>query len=66
MEAKLRAGHWGSLTIDCGNEVNICPPKKKMHNLKVDNFVSFEDVTEDYSLGKQPLTSSKGVHQRGK
>ena len=40
--------------------------KKKKHNLKVDNFVSSEDITEDYSLGKQPLTSSKGLYQRGK
>ena len=29
VEAKLCIGRWGSLTIDCGNEVNICPPKKK-------------------------------------
>lgn len=67
LEAKLCTGRWGSLTIDCGNEVNICPPKeKKKHHLKVDTFVSFEGITEDDTLGKQPLSSSKGLYQRGK
>ena len=33
----------------------LCRLKKKMHSLKVGNYVSFSRLPEDYSPGWQPL-----------
>ena len=37
----------------------------EMHNLKFEDYVSFEDLTEDYSLGISLSNSSEELFQRG-
>ena len=37
---------------------------EKMHNLKIENYVLFEDVTEDCSLGSSFSDSSEGLFWR--
>ena len=37
-----------------------------MHNLKVDSYVLFGELTEDYSLGDHLSDSSEELLQRGK
>ena len=37
-----------------------------MHNLKVENYVSFSELTEDLSPGNSLSGGSEGLLQRGK
>ena len=51
MTFSTRAGVLGAREQILG----FCFVDWKKHNLKVENYILFRDITEDYSSGRQPL-----------
>ena len=53
---------------DCSCQRSLLPSVdlEKKHNLKVDSYILFGDLTEDYSLGISLSDRSEELFQRGK
>lgn len=45
---------------------NLCQQRRKMHNLKVENYILCGKLIENYSLGDSLSESSEEMVQRGK